>query len=352
MMAHRSLLFAFALPLALGFTALSAGAGQAQTAEATLSAPVLRATVTVNSDVVLIGDVIENAGVAAKIAIYRAPDLGTTGSLPVAKVLSALRAHRVIGVDTRDIREVMVSRAARTLDGQEIESEVLRALARNNGRTDAANFNLKFDRDPQTMQLDPSNVGAMEVVAVRHDPRNGRFEVTFEIGNETGTAPTKLRFAGTAIETVEAAVLVRGLERNEIVKASDVLVERRPRADVGGDVLGRESVVGMQARRSLRAGQPLRSADVGKPDLVQRDQSVTLICETPGIYLTARGKALESGAEGDVVNVINLQSKRTISGTVIGRGQVSISMALPRVVASSAPAAETPAAAPVARQPE
>ena len=37
-----------------------------------------------------------------------------------------------------------------------------------------------------------------------------------------------------------------------------------------------------------------------------------------------RGKALESGTEGDVVNVMNLQSKRTLSGTVIGRGQVSI----------------------------
>jgi flagella basal body P-ring formation protein FlgA len=346
MMARRSLL----IVVAVGFAALSAG--QARTAEETLAAPVLRANVTVNSDVVLIGDVIDNAGVAARIAIYRAPDLGTTGALPTAKLLSALRAHRVIGVDTRDIREVMVTRVARKLESQEIETEVLRALARNTGRADA-NFDLKFDRDPQTMQLDPSNIGAMEPSAVRHDARSGRFEVSFEIANETGTTPAKLRFTGTAIETVEAAVLVRSLERNEVVKASDVQVERRPKAEVAGDVLGREGVIGMQARRSLRSGQPLRGADLGKPDLVQRDQGVTLICETPGIYLTVRGKALESGAEGDVVNVLNLQSKRTVSGTVIGRGQVSISMAQPRIVASSAPATEpAPTAAPVARQPE
>ena len=43
-----------------------------------------------------------------------------------------------------------------------------------------------------------------------------------------------------------------------------------------------------------------------------------------------RGKALENGTEGDVVNVMNLQSKRTVSGTVIGRGQVSITGAAPR----------------------
>ena len=93
----------------------------------------------------------------------------------------------------------------------------------------------------------------------------------------------------------------------------------------------RDRAVGMQARRQLRAGQAMRVADLAKPDLVQRDQNVTLIYETPGLYLTMRGKALESGTEGDVVNVMNLQSKRTVSGTVTGRGQVAITVAAPRL---------------------
>jgi flagella basal body P-ring formation protein FlgA len=94
----------------------------------------------------------------------------------------------------------------------------------------------------------------------------------------------------------------------------------------------------MQARRQLRAGQALRVADLSKPDLVTRDQNVTLIYETAGLYLTGRGKALESGTEGDVVNVMNLQSKRTVSGTVTGRGQVSIAVAMSR---PAPPAADT-----------
>ena len=74
----------------------------------------------------------------------------------------------------------------------------------------------------------------------------------------------------------------------------------------------------------------MQVADLAKPDLVQRDQNVTLIYETAGLYLTVRGKAIEDGTEGDVVNVMNLQSKRTVSGTVTGRGQVSITVATPR----------------------
>ena len=112
-----------------------------------------------------------------------------------------------------------------------------------------------------------------------------------------------------------------------MLKSSDVLVERRPKAEVGADVLTRDRAVGMQARRQLRAGQAVKGADLAKPDLVQRDQGVTLIYETPGIYLTVLGKALDGGTEGDVVNVLNLQSKRTVSGVVVGRGRVAIVVA-------------------------
>ena len=80
----------------------------------------------------------------------------------------------------------------------------------------------------------------------------------------------------------------------------------------------------------MRAGQALRVADLAKPDLVQRDQGVTLIYQSRGLYLTMRGKAVDNGTEGDVVNVLNLQSKRTVTGVVTGRGQVTIQVATPQ----------------------
>ena len=341
-MTLRSALLAAALLAATSVAAL------AQTRDDVIAAPVLRASVTVSGDLVRIGDVIDNAGSASQIAIYRAPDLGTTGSLQVAQVLTALRAHQVIGVDTRDLREISITRLARTLEGKDIELQVARALERRNGLGDAANLSLTFDRDVQDLRLEASNTGAMVPAAVRFEPRSNRFDVTFEIANSSGTAtPTKLRFTGTAVETVEAAVLARGIERNEVIKLSDVTMERRPRADGGADVAPRDRVVGMQARKQLRAGQALKIADLAKPDLVQRDQSVTLVYESTGLFLTIRGKALENGTEGDVVSVMNLQSKRTISGVVVGRGQVSIST--PRLLpAPDTSSSLVPSTAPVA----
>jgi flagellar basal body P-ring formation protein FlgA len=329
MMAARSLLLATALLVAAPASALS------QTSENAIAVPVLRANVTVDSELVRIGDLIDNAGSAGQVAIYRAPDLGTTGSLPTAQVIAVLQAHRVIGVDTRDIKAVSVTRLARTIQAREIESQVAQALEHRKGLGDAANLNLTFDRDLLDVRLEAFNTGAIQPVSSRYEPRNGRFEVTLEVGNEINSTPTRLRFTGTVIETVDAAVLTRNVDRGEVLKSSDVISERRPKAEVGGDAAARGQAVGMQMRRQLRAGQALKIVDLGKPDLVQRDDNVTLIYETTGLYLTMRGKAIETGTEGDTISVLNLQSKRTVSGVVVGRGQVAISVATPRLPASA-----------------
>jgi flagella basal body P-ring formation protein FlgA len=230
-------------------------------------------------------------------------------------------------VETRDIKQISVTRLARNVASKDIEEQVAHALEHRGGLGDAANLSLTFDRELQDLRLDASFTGAIQPTAVHVEPRSGRFDVTLEIASEDAPTPTRLRLTGTAIETVEAAVLTRNVDRNELLKSSDIVIERRTRAEVGGDAATREAVLGMQLRRSMRSGQAIRVADLTKPDLVQRDQAVTVIYQAPGLYLTTRGKALDNGTEGDVVNVLNLQSKRTLTGVVTGRGQVTIQTA-------------------------
>lgn len=303
--------------------------------------PVLRSNVTVSGDVVRIGDFIDNAGDAAQIAVFRAPDLGTTGAVPVSAVIAALRAHAIIGVDAGSIREVMVTREARTFTQKDIETEVSRQLEHRNGLGDATNLALTFDRDVRVLQLDASHRGGLTAIASRYDVRSARFDVTFEIARDGGFSPTRLRFTGTAIEAVETAIVTRSVERGETLKASDVTVERRPKSEVGNEVAARDRVIGMQMRKQLRAGQPLRMADLAKADWVQRDQNVSLVYEAPGIYLTLRGKAVENGTEGDMISVMNLQSKRVVQGTVVAPGVVSMAVIAPRITASLSPTTKT-----------
>lgn len=340
-MKPRILAFAAAL-------AASLGAASAEPAGEPVVAPALRPSVTVAGDVVRIGDFVDNAGSAANIAIFRAPDPGTTGSVPASRIVSALRAHHVIGVDTRDIAEVVVTRASRTVPVKEIEERVAQSLARQNGLGDARDLAINFDRDLRALQLDPANHNELRQVYASYNPRTSRFDVAYEIAREAGGSPLRLRFTGTVIETVEGAVVTRAVERGEILKASDVVAQRIAKTEAGPDPASRERAVGMALKRSLRANQPLRAADLAKPDLVTRDQNVTIIYEIPGIFLTARGKALESGAEGDLVNVVNPQSKRTIQGVVTGPAQITVNSVAPVSprIAAAAPRASEDTAAP------
>src|SRR6185312_7239604 len=119
--------------LATALLAAQPTAALAQSRGDLIATPVLRANVTVSSELVRIGDVIENAGTAAQIAIYRAPDLGTTGMVPAAQIVDILRSHQIIGVDTHDLREISVTRLSRVLSSKDVESQVAHALERRNG---------------------------------------------------------------------------------------------------------------------------------------------------------------------------------------------------------------------------
>jgi flagellar basal body P-ring formation protein FlgA len=320
---------------------VSGTAAFAQSDEDTAATPALRANVTVTGDVVRIGDVIDNAGTAAQIAIYRAPDLGTTGTLSTAQVIATLRNYQVFGVDTKGVNEVSVTRLSRTLASRDIEQRVAHALEHRNGLGDAENLSITFDRELRELQLDASNTGELRTASTYFDSRSGRFDVLFEITNTNTVAPTRMRFTGTAVQTIEAAVLVRDVDHNEVIKASDVIVERRSKAEVGNEVASRDRAVGMQARKALHSGQALRVTDLAKPDWVQRDQTVTLIYQTGGLFLTMRAKAVDSGSEGDTVSVVNTQSKRTVQGVVSGPGQVTVSIAMPHPITTAAASPDT-----------
>src|SRR5256885_14265911 len=88
----------------------------------------LKAQATVASDIVRIGDLIENAGVAANTPIFRAPDLGQTGAVPSRTVLDAVRLYGLIAVDARGISEIAVTRLSRIIAIDDIEARIVQAL--------------------------------------------------------------------------------------------------------------------------------------------------------------------------------------------------------------------------------
>jgi flagella basal body P-ring formation protein FlgA len=235
-----------------------------------------------------------------------------------------------VKLDHNDVSEVVVTRPSRAISAQEITARIARALAGQAGLGEAKNLSITVDRDLGTIHVEPSATAELTVARMYFDARSGRFDVLLDLPGSTLARRAGMRFTGAVAETVETAVLARTIDRGGVLRATDVVVERRPKAEVAGEFIGSsDRAVGLAARRALRAGQVLRSSDLMRPEVVQRNESVTIVYEVPGIVLTARGKALEAGSEGDVLSVLNIQSKRTVQATVTGPGRVTINTPAP-----------------------
>jgi flagellar basal body P-ring formation protein FlgA len=292
------------------------------------SGPALRREVTVTGEIVRIGDLVENAGVVADVAIFRAPDLGQTGSVPVASVRDAVRPHHIISLDTRGLAAVQVTRASRAITQKELEARLVRALAGQSGLSNVNDLAVSFDNEVRTLHIEPNAELGISRVAL--DQRTRRFEAMLDLPTAAPRRPA-LRVTGTLIETAEAVIPLRAIAVGEVIRSSDVMIERRPKTEV----IAIEDVLGFAAKRALKPGQVIRAGDVAKQELVGRNETVTIYYEAPGMVLTIRGKALDAGAMGDVVNVLNVQSKRTIQATVSGPGRVNVTALMPRVASNT-----------------
>ncbi len=299
--------------------------------------PALRGDVVAKRDVLTLGDLVAGAPPAlAETALFRAPGLGQTGTVQAHRIVEAASGLGVAGVETGGRLQVTVSRAARVVGPGEIEAVLRRALEREG--LDARSTGVTFDGAPPSLVAAPDLSGEANVGDLLYDRRSRRLTAMIWLGPSSAERRASLAVSGTAVETVEVAVLSRALDRGDAIKSADVAIERRPRDSVAPDTAwDGQPVDGRVARRPLGSGTTLRTADLMRPELVARNDTVNLVYEVPGISLSLRVRATESGALGDTITVVNPGTKKAVLAKVTGPGRVSIAPAEPaRVVASAA----------------
>lgn len=159
------------------------------------------------------------------------------------------------------------------------------------------------------------------VLVTSYDVETGRFTAEF-----TSADGSRRLVHGKAEAIVSVPVLVRDMRPGDIIRAADISFRDMPRGRVQRAFITDDAaLVGMATRRSMREGDTIRNGDVERPLVVKKGDLVTIIFEAPGISLTARGRAMASGSLGDVIQVVNVQSHRTIDASVTGTGRVAVS---------------------------
>ena len=127
-------------------------------------------------------------------------------------------------------------------------------------------------------------------------------------------------FPGAAFS--ETMVALKMIRPNAVISPEDVGIGAN---DVPGAIPSGTDIVGLEARVTLYPGQPIMPSQIGPAAVVERNQPVKLVFQQGSLIIETEARALSRGAIGDVIRVMNLSSRATISGRIQHDGSVKVS---------------------------
>lgn len=298
--------------------ALLAFASVAQAAE-------LRPAITVAGPVVTLGDLFDDAGNAASVAVANAPAPGLRGEISVSRISLAARRNGIEWRNDAGLTHVAVARSGVAVSDEDIAAAVAAAVeARSSGLPSAARLQVDFTNGMAGIQVAEGEEPTVSVEQISFNTRSGAFTAIVRAPAHDALSPLR-RVTGRAYPVLDVPVLARDMQPGDIVRHQDIDWVRMPANRVSQNMISSiDHLVGMSPRHPARAGEPLRLSDMQPPLVVEKNAQVDMTFVSGALTLTARGRALQSGAVGDIVNVLNIRSNRTVQGIVTGPNLIRI----------------------------
>ena len=118
-----------------------------------------------------------------------------------------------------------------------------------------------------------------------------------------------------------AAVNIR---RGSIITPDQVEMIRRDISKLAAPYFSMDRVVGLQAKRTIRAGKPLDTMNVAPPPVIKKGEPVEIIASKGPLRISTKGIATMDGRPGDFIRVKNISSSKLIYCKVDAPGVVSV----------------------------
>jgi len=127
---------------------------------------------------------------------------------------------------------------------------------------------------------------------------------------------------GAAPALADVVVANRTIPARSLITAEDLALRDM---DVPGAVSDPAEIIGMEARIALYANRPIRAADIGFPAIVERNQIIPLVFGSSNLTITTEGRALDRAGPGDVIRVMNIASRNTVTAVIGADGSAHVS---------------------------
>ena len=283
-------------------------------------AATLRPLTTLAAPVVRLSDLFDDAGPRADRVLGPGP---APGERIVVEAPQLAAIARQFGVDWRPASSAdraVLDRPGKLLRREAVTSALLAALARV-GAPEEADLELPGFEAP----LVPAEaVPTVTVEQVDYEGATGRFTAAVLVSGPA-MEPMRLRLSGQLDEFAHVLVPTHRLAAGSVLRAGDLVAATVRAASLRGEVVRQPAqALGQALRHAAAEGQPLPLDTLQRPVAVAKGAHVAMEIRMPGLAVVAQGTALESGAMGERIQVLNPGSHMAVEGEIIGTDRVAV----------------------------
>jgi flagella basal body P-ring formation protein FlgA len=290
----------------------------------TAHAAVPKAEAIVTGAEITVGDVFEGAGAHAGRYLAPAPAVGRSKTLDANDLQRISDAFDLGWKPSEGKDHVTVRRETSAVDRYAIEAALQEAIA---DQMDGQSFDLDLEDKNVSLTLPPKAERTVAASEVRIDLQKNAFTAVLSApaGAENPTA--RKQITGRLYALQKVPVLKNPAQKGDLISMTDIDYVDMRASDVPSSVIAdADHLVGRTPRRNLGAMKPLGAADIESPTLVKKGDLVTVALQSGTLGLTMQARAMQNGAIGDTVRVVNTASNRQLDGVVTGAQSVSLKL--------------------------
>lgn len=213
--------------------------------------------------------------------------------------------------------DITLTRDATVINAPVIEQTLVDHVLKNTHLTD---FKLKLANSREIFVLDSDYSDELEITEFDYDQRRQRFSarIIAQDGQE--------KMINGLIEKIAQIPVLKNKTRNgDVISRHDIAWIEVPETMLTSDSVTSEAeLIGLTPRRYIYEDKIIQKSDLQAPLIVHKGDQVTMTLSTGRLNVTAKGRALDHGAKGDTIRVLNKSSNRVIEAHVTDPMSVSV----------------------------
>jgi len=303
----------------------------------------IRDQIEVRQDRIVLEDVAacENSGAelvceaVALIDLGAAPPAGRTIRLTKTGIADILhREWPTVALTISGAEVVVITAPAVDVDKLALQNALALTLAKISGDREGARIRIERLYVVAPVKIRPGVIryefpmlqSAREDILSRILRNNGgaiTVDAELHSSEENGVPVQRVSVSVQLVVEKLVAVATSDINAGSLIAASDVKLDWVVLKMMGQRGFSSTApLVGLRTKRSVFMGSPIDGAAVESVNIVSRGEIVGLTFKAADMEVMAKVEALSSGASGEVIEVLNRETKKKLRARVIARSQV------------------------------